>query len=181
MNENKLRQSILIFDYASKVLEKISQDGFLELEKQAVFDRKNRVSATEFKTTISFTDIENSNHQIAESTKKFLQIIPQALFVSFQTELTLKLLIYQKNNQEERGHDLSHLFNQLNDSIKNNLIKSITEKLNISEDQFNKFLTTNSRIFEKWRYHHEPADIYHLDMKFLKPFYEELYTKIEKS
>ena len=137
MNENKLRQSILIFDYASKVLEKVSQEGFLELEKQAVLDRKDRVSATKFKATISFSDVENSNRQIAESTNKLLQFIPQALFVSFQTELTLKLLIYQKNNREERGHILSHLFNQLDDSIKNNLIKTIIQKLNINEDQFN--------------------------------------------
>ncbi len=178
MDQDKLRQTIKIFEMSIDLLEQKSLEGLSRLQDHNQLQIDEKPSDSKFITTINFAEVENSDTNIAESTKKMFQLLPQTLLLSFIIELTLKLLLIQSIGKPFRGHDINSLFKKLPINNKKAIIEDVKKLIGIGTTEFDEMLKTNNRVFEQWRYHFEPIDLSQVDLLFLKSFYLALREKV---
>jgi len=91
-----------------------------------------------------------------------MPLIPGLICRAFSIELNFKAIITQENHTE-RGHELSDLFDKINESTRTEIIN----KSGYSKSIFYKNLKEASDTFIKWRYMYEQGSI-HCDLGFLK-------------
>ncbi len=90
-------------------------------------------------------------------------LIPAVVNLAFSIELYLKYLL-AKNKKQCRGHKLLDLFNSLDLTVKQEIIKC-TE---YDEEKFEKLLNEHTEAYVKWRYSHEQNENIDAQIEFMK-------------
>lgn len=101
---------------------------------------------------------------------------PFVVNISLACELYLKSIL-SDGETEIQGHDLSKLFDELDDEIKTTIL---SDPHFIGDDQFNNKLEASKTLFVDWRYHFEKDKHVHADLVFLENFAYVLHLIAER-
>jgi hypothetical protein len=178
MNVDKLKQTLLIYNFSINALKAFQEDGIKELQELGLIEKDIKGPG---QANIRFTSLDDKNIDFAESHAKFFQMIPMMILISFQIELMLKLIIYEETKKSVRGHEIHRLFQQISLKKRKEIIQTVITENKIKEKDFNDYLVDNNRVFEEWRYHHEPKPKYKMNNQFLISLYYKLFRIIFKN
>lgn len=103
-------------------------------------------------------------------------IVPAVVNLAFSIELYLKFLL-AKNKTTKRRHELLDLFNLLDPSIKQDIIKLT----NYNKDEFEVLLKKHSEAFREWRYIHESNESIGADLEFMRKLVECVESIVNRS
>jgi HEPN domain-containing protein len=84
--------------------------------------------------------------------------IPIVVLLSFNVELSLKALLFQKKIKTKGFHNLKEYYLQLDDITQLNIRKKVMMVEGISEDEFNRKMEENNMAFVEYRYPYEKEE-----------------------
>ena len=111
------------------------------------------VTARQFKNAIEWKELVPTPKNNFRN-----KIYPYIVNKSFACEIYLKLLLLIKEERENKTHNLKKLSKDTNMDIefKKYLINN---KLTLTDEEFEEYLSSISNAFEEWRYIYEKKDI----------------------
>lgn len=164
---HNLKNNVLIFEQAAKI----------SLEKM-IEGRDNLVSLGKDKNVIHLRDITSQN-EFTKDTLLASQSIPGIVLLSFAVELSIKQIFFQNTGESITAHNLQTLFNRLNQVQKDLIKKRVEHQLQISSNDFDDKLHSNSSGFLGWRYFYENQSQNSSSIEFLNSFLESLKQEIK--
>ncbi len=166
MENNRIKHSIKILEYAVKLLDDKSNEGLRNLSLMRKPDNVVHLKHL------------NSDDDFGTNTLMAFQGIPSLILLSLTVEQTLKLLIKQETSKEYRIHELKKLFEKLPTGFQAEITNQVMVDLNIDLQSFNERLLKNSAVFIDWRYFYESQNPNTAGLGFLQTFYKRLKNKI---
>ena len=103
-------------------------------------------------------------------------IVPAVVNLAFSIELYLKFLL-TKNKKQCRGHKLLDLFNSLDSTVKQEIIK-LTE---YDEEEFKILLSKHTEAFVEWRYFYERNENINVNIEFMKKLIDCVESIVNRS
>ena len=100
----------------------------------------------------------------------------QSQLLAFTIEIGLKALLYQQYNEFPRIHSIDKLFIRIEAHRKRRIIKYVSGKEKISDENFYGKIKSNSNAFVDWRYFFAAESNLHVDYGFLR-FVKEAVVK----
>ncbi len=103
-------------------------------------------------------------------------VVPAVVNLAFSIELYLKYLL-TKNKKQCKSHELLDLFNSLDSTVKQEIIK-LTE---YDEEEFKILLSKHTGVFVKWRYLNEKNESINVDIEFMKKLIDSVESIVNRS
>ena len=105
--------------------------------------------------------------------------VPAAVNLAFSIELYLKYLLTKnsKNKKPCRGHNLLDLFNSLDSTIKQEIVK-IT---GYNEEEFKILLSKHAEAFVEWRYIYERNKSISVNIEFMRKLIDCVESVVNRS